>query len=495
MTSTDIPIVTTTSGTVRGRWRAGSAAFLGIPYAKAPVGDLRFAAPEPHEPWEGVREATAFGATPLRRDPGNTIIPEPAIPGESTLNVNVYSPWPVPQDETLPVLVYIHGGGYTAGSPASPWYDGAAFVRDGVVTVTFSYRLGFDGFGHIEGAPDNRGVRDWLAALEWVQRNIGAFGGDPARVTIAGQSAGGGAVLTLLSMPAAQHLFQAAWAMSPAVGDVAVDTARERAQRLANLAGVSADRDGFASVPEDRLHELQQHAAHEPSKGKLAPVREMLDDGPSWAPVIDGDLVPLPPVEGIRQGVGADKPLVVGATDDEFSMVLDGFRRKIALIPPGLALRQLGVPGPVRQLYLRDNRDRRRAGTAAVLGRFVTDRVFRSLVARTAEARTRADGPAPTWVYRFSWASPTVGWACHCIDVPFFFDVVGAERTAGLLGQHPPRSLVDAVHGAAVAFAREGDPGWRPWIRDGKATRVFGGPASSPEVIADGYASVAALAG
>ncbi|WP_460772713.1 carboxylesterase/lipase family protein [Microbacterium sp. GXF7504] len=493
MASTDIPIVTIDTGAVRGRWRAGSAAFLGIPFAKAPVRDLRFAAPEPPEPWEGVRDATAYGATAVRHDPGDTIIPEPAIPGEATLNVNVFAPWPTPAESTLPVLVYIHGGGYTAGSPASPWYDGDAFVRDGVITVTISYRLGFDGFGHIEGAPSNRGVRDWLAALEWVQRNIAAFGGDPARVTIAGQSAGGGAVLTLLSMPAAQHLFRGAWVMSAALGDVDPATARERSARLAQLAGVAADREGFASVPEERLLALQQDAAHEPTKDRLAPVRAMLDDGPSWAPVVDGDIVPLPPVEAIRQGAGADKAVVIGATDDEFTMVLDGFRRPLAFVPPGLALGRLGVPGPVRELYLRANRERRRTGTASLLGRFVTDRVFRSLVARTAAARAHADGAAATWVYRFSWPSPTKRWACHCIDVPFFFDNLGAERAAALIGPHPPRALAAAVHGAAVAFARDQDPGWRPWTEPARTTRVFGGAASAPEEITDGYATVAAL--
>ena len=130
--------VDTIAGRVRGHWRADpagpSAAFLGIPFAEAPIGDLRFAAPVPHAPWEGVRDATAFGATPQRGDPGVTLIPEPSVPGESTLNVNVFTPAPA-TDAALPVLVYIHGGGYFAGSPASPWYDGAAFNRDGVVTV------------------------------------------------------------------------------------------------------------------------------------------------------------------------------------------------------------------------------------------------------------------------------------------------------------------------------------------------------------------------
>ena len=201
MTDTDTPAlveVDARAGRVRGAWRdipgseARSAAFVGIPFAKPPVGELRFAAPVPVEPWEGVRDALEFGATAQRGHPGVTLIPEPSVPGESTLNVNVFTPVPGEADAALPVLVWIHGGGYFAGSPASPWYDGRSFNRDDVVTVTISYRLGFDGFGWIEDAPSNRGVRDWLLALKWVQENISSFGGDAGRVTIAGQSAGGG---------------------------------------------------------------------------------------------------------------------------------------------------------------------------------------------------------------------------------------------------------------------------------------------------------------
>ena len=288
------PIVQISPGRVRGVWRDGSAAFLGIPFAQPPVGELRFAAPVPPEPWDGVRDALDYGATANRTDPGDTLIPEPAIPGDSTLNVNVFTPRPGESEAALPVLVYIHGGGYVAGSPASPWYDGAAFNRDGVVTVTISYRLGFDGFGHIAGAPSNRGVRDWLAALEWVRENIAAFGGDPARVTIAGQSAGGGAVLTLLGMPAAQRLFSAAWALSAALADVSAERARTLSAKLANLAGVTPNRAGFSTVPEQKLVDLQQAAATPDSKDPLAPIQALLDDGLSWGPMVDGDLLPRP---------------------------------------------------------------------------------------------------------------------------------------------------------------------------------------------------------
>jgi para-nitrobenzyl esterase len=489
------PVVAIAPGKVRGIWRGesgtrdGSAAFLGIPFAKAPVGDLRYEAPVPPEPWEGISDAVEFGATAQRGDPGITLIPEPSVPGDATLNVNVFTPAPGNPAAALPVLVWIHGGGYISGSPASPWYDGRAFNRDGVVTVTISYRLGFDGFGHIHGAPSNRGVRDWLAALEWVQRNIAAFGGDPTRVTIAGQSAGGGAVLTLLGMPAAQHLFRAVYALSSAVVNVPRERARTLSAKLAHLAGVQPTRDGFASVSEEALHDLQEQAAAPASDDRLAVAHALLADGLSWGPEVDGDLLPEPTIDALRAGVGSDKPLVLGATDDEFTMVLDSAPRAVRLLPPALALAQLHVPRARRRAYLADNAAQRRKGTAAVLGRYVTDVVFRSTVPEVADAR----GDAPTWVYRFSWASPTRTWALHCLDVPFWFDCLSEPHVATIAGDAPPQRLADAVHGAAVSLIREGAPGWRPWSDAAGTTRVFGGEASVPDVSPDGYESVRAL--
>ena len=490
MTQHPDPIVAIAPGRVRGSWRDGSAAFLGIPFAQAPVGDLRFAAPIPPEPWDGVRDALAYGATAKREKPGETtLIPEPAIPGDATLNVNVFTPAPGDVAAALPVLVYIHGGAFIEGSPASPWYDGAAFNRDGVVTVTVSYRLGFDGFGHIAGAPSNRGVRDWLAALEWVRANIAAFGGDPGRVTIAGQSAGGGAVITLLGMPAAQGLFHSVWALSPALADVPAELARTLSAKLANHAGVPPTRDGFASVPESKLLELQEAAAKPDSKAPLAAIHALLEDGLIWGPMIDGDLIARSTLESLRAGVGSGIPLVLGANDDEFTMATDSVKNQLRILPASLALGQLKVDAATRKAYLAANGPQRRKGTAAVLGRFVSDSLFRSGVVRIAEARGEAD----TWAYRFAWPSPVIGWACHCLDVPFWFDCLGAEGVAEIAGGEPPRRLASALHGSAVSFIRDREPGWPAWSAASGTTRVFGGDPSRPDVSADGYASVRAL--
>ncbi|MDQ4215524.1 carboxylesterase/lipase family protein [Microbacterium sp. ASV81] len=473
------PVVATTAGLVRGFWRGrpggpdASAAFLGIPFAAAPVGALRFAAPQDPDPWTGVRDATTYGPTPQRGDKGETLIPEPSIPGDATLNVNVFTPAVPGPDATgpdLPVLVWIHGGGYVDGSPASPWYDGGTFNRDGVVFVALSYRLGFDGFGLVDGAPANRGVLDWIAGLEWVRRNIAAFGGDPSRVTIAGQSAGGGGVLTLLGLERAQHLFHSVLAASPALADVDADTARGRTSRLAEMLGCAPTADGFRTIPERQVMRAQPKAALRGATG-LRAVLDPLVSGLPWGPVVDGDVVPRPTVEALRAGIGSGKALLLGATDDEYTPVLDHAPRALRFVPAALALRLLCRDRVVRRAYLAANLPQRRRGTAALLGRFVSDRVFRSLVVQAAEAR----GAAPTWTYRFAWVSPAKGWSSHCVDVPFWFDVLAEPHVPALTGPTPPQRLATEMHAVAAAFVRDGDPGWPAWRTDPGISRVFGG--------------------
>ncbi|MCS3444667.1 carboxylesterase/lipase family protein [Microbacterium phyllosphaerae] len=481
--------VQTAAGRVRGRWRpttggrgaARSAAFLGIPFAEPPIGELRFQAPVPKAPWAGVLDALEFAATAQRGDPGVTLIPEPSVEGDSTLNVNVFTP--DHEAAGLPVLVWIHGGGYFAGSPASPWYDGRNFNRDGVVTVSISYRLGFDGFGWIEDAPSNRGVRDWLLALEWVQQNIGAFGGDPGRVTIAGQSAGGGAVLTLLGMETAQHLFHGVYAISGALGDVSAPRAEAFGRALAAAAGVAPTVAGLSTLAEDRVLALQKKAT------QLGPssMTTMIDEGLPLGPAIDGDLLPRPTRESLRAGVGADKPLVIGAADDEFTMAFSGSAAKaLRWVPQAALLNRLGLRKSIRAEYLAANADVARLGKARLAGRVLTDRMFRSAVPRIAADR----GDAPTWLYRFSWPSGHFGFAEHCLDVPFFFDCLDGPSMEPLAGPNPPQELADDVHGAAVAFIATGDPGWTSHDGDAGVVRVYDRPTRE---VSDAYASVRAL--
>lgn len=488
MSNVPPPVVETTAGRVAGLWREGSAAFLGIPFAEAPVGELRFAAPVPHTPWDGVREATEYGATPQRVALAEvTAIPEPSIPGASTLNVNVFTPAPGDTAARLPVLVYIHGGGFVAGSPASPWYDGAAFNRDGVVTVSISYRLGFDGFGWIEDAPANRAILDWILALEWVRDNIARFGGDPDDVTIAGQSAGGGAVLTLLAVPRAAALFHRAISISGAAGGIPLDAAESLGRRLAELGGVEPTLAGLATLDEQTILALQARAVvpEGASTDPLAGVGRLLAGGLEWSPVIDGELLPASVVDAVREGAGGDKALLLGATDHEFTGALTPFRQQLAAVPGPALLGSFGVPQATIGAYAAAHPG---ADTADLVGQFLTDTLFRAPALAVALARTEAG--APTWLYRFAWRSGANGTASHCLDVPFWFDGLDRERVDALAGANPPQALADDVHGAAVAFIRSGDPGWAAFDAGSRTAFVFDTPSHLEQ---GAYADAASL--
>ena len=205
---TQHPLVQLKAGTIRGQAEPGIVAFLGVPYAAAPFGANRMLPPQPVPAWDGERDATAYGPTVPKGDyPPQyaPLFPEVVIPGDDCLNLNVWTP---DLNGGLPVLVWIHGGSFMNGSGSVAEYSGAGFARDGVVCVTINYRLSAEGFLFLGDGIANLGLLDQLAALRWVQDNISAFGGDPARVTVAGESAGAMSVTTLLSMPLAEGLFR-----------------------------------------------------------------------------------------------------------------------------------------------------------------------------------------------------------------------------------------------------------------------------------------------
>ncbi|GIG54973.1 carboxylesterase/lipase family protein [Demequina activiva] len=481
------PIVTTETGDVRGRWRSRAdargtesvhATFRGIPFAAPPVGSLRFAAPAPVAAWDGERDAGEFGPTPQRESPYDPPrIPEPSIPGEDVLSVNVTTPDPS-RGAGLPVLVWIHGGGFIAGSAASPWYVGESFARDGVVTATLSYRLGFEGFGCLEDAVPNRGVLDWIAGLEWIQRNIAAFGGDPERVTIAGQSAGGAAVMRLLTLPSAQHLFARALAISPADASVSRERAREAARAVAQSLGVSTNVAGMSSVDEIALFRALNAAvpaAEDPLEGLLHRSAQPLP----FAPVVDGDVVPHGVTEGVIAGVGADKPVLIGATAHEFNESLAGATASMPQPDAARLLRHAGAPEGLAETMAAREPQR---GTDWALGQAVSDGIFRAPVAGWAALR----GSGPTWAYDFRWESrsDTVSGAAHCVDVPFGFDILGRDGVAQAVGDDPPQALADAVHADWLALVRDGAVDAPPHMPE-HATITYG--ADGLRRVAPGY--------
>ena len=479
-------VVHTAEGAVRGAWRpelGRSAAFLGIPFAEPPVGELRFAAPVPRAPWDGVRDATAYGPTAQRRAFGEvTAIPEPSIPGDDVLSVNVFTPAPGEPGAHLPVLFWIHGGGYKAGSPASPWYDGFAFNRDGVVTVSVGYRLGFDGFGAIEGVPANRGLLDQLAGLAWVQRNIAAFGGDPGNVTIAGQSAGGGSVLALLASPASAGLFHAAISHSGAIAPVPADVAAQRTARLAELAGVPATLAGFRSLSEDAI--LDATALMEaPPAGPPGSPQDVVDGmlagggigGLQFLPQADPATLPADWVAAVA---ASDLPLLLGTVAHEFTFIGQ-------MVAP--ALGDADVPSLLRAGRLGELTDDYAAAHPELpgpllLGQLMTDTTFRVWVPAVAAARA-ARGVAGTWAYDFRWPNAKHGLVAHCSELPFAWDNLADPKVESSCGPDAPQALADAMHGAWVQFVAIHSAPWAQWTPDAPRTMVF--DADSAE--ADAY--------
>lgn len=448
----------TTSGVARGFAEEGQLVFLGLPYAAPPVGDRRFAPPAPPEAWDGVRDALRYGPTAPQREQGWTIIPEPTESGDDYLNANVYTP--DLGDARLPVLVWIHGGGFNAGCNRSPWYRGTRFARDGIVCVTVNYRLGPEAFLEMDGAPSNRAMLDWIAALRWVQDNVAAFGGDPSNVTIAGQSAGSAACVFLLAAGEARGLFRRAICQS-GVADTGMtaDTARDLAGKVAANLGARPVRDELARfAPADII---AAHAALD-----LGPTTDRA--APQFKPFVDGEVVTGPPLRAIRDGAGNDVDLVCGATRHEINAL------SMRIAPDDdAALRML-------ERYGLDPEARRRYAEhlgvedhTTIVGQAMTDYAFRVPVAKLLDARSGAR--ARTFGYDFRWPSPVgaVG-ACHCLDIPFAFDNLDAERVRdGLHGPNPPQALADLMHLAWVRFCTEGDPGWPPHEPGRRAMMAF----------------------
>src|SRR3954453_20524789 len=307
------PEVRLAAGVLRGRVESGVVVFRGIPFAEPPA---RFAAPEPVPGWDGTRDAVAYGPPPPQSGVfGMDAFAESA---QGWLTVNVWTRDPA---ATLPVMVWIQGGGYLFGRSGLPEYDGGRLAREGgVVVVTFNYRVGIEGFAQIEGAPANRGLLDQVAALEWVQDNISAFGGDPSQVTIAGESAGGMSVTTLLATPPARGLFRRGVPQSGAGHNgISAPTAANIGRQLLDLLGVRpGDLDALASIDDDALLNAQAKlnaelgATRDPERFGEAAASAM-----SLQPTYGTDVLPQRPIDAIAAGVAADIELLVGTTKEE----------------------------------------------------------------------------------------------------------------------------------------------------------------------------------
>ena len=464
---TQHPLVQLKDGAVRGKIESGVSAFLGIPYAAPPFGVNRMQPPQPVRAWDGERDATAYAPTVPKGDyPPQyaPLFPEVVIPGEDCLNLNVWTP--DPNATGLPVLVWIHGGSFMNGSGSIGEYSGAAFARDGVVCVTINYRLAAEGFLFLDDGIANLGLLDQLAALRWVQGNISAFGGDPARVTVAGESAGAMSVTTLLSMPLAEGLFGQAIAQSGAAAHTLTrDQALMVGGYLAAALGVPPDRESIKAVPLEKLVQAASDLVVEvqtaPDPAKWGPLALSLLP---FAPTVDGTVLPQAPLPAIAAGQGSEVPLLIGSNRDEarLFLVAAGTMDLIDDATLQAAAGAYGLPDDGLAVY-RANRPG--ASPGDLLAAVVTDWFFRVPSIRVAEARA-ARGTANTWSYRFDRPDPgenhRLG-ACHGVELPFVFDTITRDDVRPRIGDTPSPAVAGQAHKVWVDFVTRGDPGWAPY--------------------------------
>jgi para-nitrobenzyl esterase len=481
-------IASTYAGRYRGLRSNGLTTFKGIRYARPPLGELRFRAPREVQPWEGIHDAFEFGPVPHQmRISAGLLIPDSAIDlrgpeHEDCLCLNIYTP---SMAGRRPVMVYIHGGNFVEGAGSQAWTDPSALARRGdVVVVTINYRLGALGWLFLEelggselGADCNAGLRDQIAALQWIAHNVGAFGGDPGNVTLFGYSAGAWSISALLAAGLAPRLFQKAIVMSGGVRCHTRDEATKLTRQILTELGI-----GEGPTELRRLWEL-------PPQAFATALRAVWDSNshpfPPIRPVAGAAPIPADPGATLRGGITAGVPIIVGSTLDEFKLVVTLDAQAATLDEEGLLTRFSADPGA------RDARaliDAYRLGRAArgesttptdLYWAIISDQMFSVPGVRVAEAHSSHE-PA-TYMYQVRWAGgdSRLG-ACHAVDLALMFGTLPLEGMDILSGAGPDaEALADQIQDAWAAFARTGDPShprmpaWPRYESHQRATMIF----------------------
>ena len=459
-------VITVDSGSARGLTASGVQRFLGIPYAMPPVGDLRFAPPRPVDAWIGLFDATQAAASAPQRINSvagldvEALVGPGWVAGDNYLTLNVWRP--DANATELPIMVFIHGGGFVLGSKDAPVQDGAAFARDGVICVAINYRLGVDGFLPIPGAPTNLGLRDMIAALEWVHNNAAAIGGDADNVTVFGESAGAMAIADLMTSPLARGLFRRAIVQSghgAMTRDFAV--AQRLVRRVAGLMGVKPNLAGFRDVAAAEAVDAVEAVSAAALDLRDAQGREPVFGISRFIPVHGDDVLPRPPLDALRDGAGTEIDLLIGTNAEEMNLYLvpNGVRDTIDA-RGAMSLLRKSMPG-ARQVL-----EAYGLGRGANAGQALTD-ALTDLVFRWPARRFAEEHGGRTHMYEFEWRSPAFGCqlgAAHAVEVPFVFDTLAAATgSEGLCGASPPQELATRTHDLWVEFAKTGTLPWAPF--------------------------------
>src|SRR5712692_10114291 len=472
-------LVETQYGKVQGVQEDAVSSWKGIPYAEPPLGALRFRPPQPPETWPGIRQATQFGPVAMQSSAIEKLTGRRLSMSEDCLTLNIWSPGA--DDQHRPVLVWLHGGGWLIGSGS--FHDGTSLATLGdVVVVTLNYRLGLFGFLHLAevggeayAASGNCGILDQVAALQWVQDNIAAFGGDPHRVTVFGESAGAMSIGTLLALPAAQGLFQRAILPSGAVGPVKSNTeATTMARNFLKILDVSPQ----------TLSTLEQMSAERlvEAASALPDWRGTTGSGDTihFAPVIDGVIQPRPPLQALASGEAKHIPLVIGTTKDEcffYPFADPTWREADEEVLIQRCKHLVGAAWPdVSPFYLQGQ-----PGGQPLLKQLLSLLTFDQFTFPSIQlAEAQAKQGAPVWAYRFDWYSPVFGGAAHTLDSIFVWNLLENPTARQMTGDAPERlQLAQQMQQAWIAFARHGDPNtpelpnWPSYDPEERATMLF----------------------
>lgn len=448
------PVARTSLGNLRGLIDKGVCVFRGVPYAAPPVGERRFAFPEPAQPWSGERDATRHGPVPpqplsrLRAAMGDF----EAQQGEDCLTLTISTPG-VDQGKR-PVIVWLHGGAFWTGAGSLDWYSGVPMALAGdVVVVGVNHRLGALGFMNLEGvSPPNLGLHDQIAAVAWVRHEIAAFGGDPDNMTVIGQSAGAFTILAMLSNPTVRPMFRRAIIQSAPFGRTVRSLAAAQAIGEAIQAGVGVTNlERWRSVPVETIVQTQ-----------LAVAKTLVgfcETTPPFIPVADRVLLG-DNLMGTAAVGALDCDVMVGYTRDEMGAFFAQDEKVINADEAAIRSVFARFFGADAEAAMAEYQRRALSGSARhVLGELLGDASFAAGVHDFAQRLAELGRPA--WVYRFDWAAPHNGFgACHCIELPFMFDTLAAWDAPMLKGGDASqmRQLARQMREAWVAFARRGDP-------------------------------------
>ncbi len=484
------PVVQTGKGRVQGTVTNGVHVFRGVPCGKPPYETAtRFQLPQPVAPWQGVVPCTTQASLPLQ---AGSVITEgekgqmgpdgKLLPGRNSrifvqgggdcLRLNIWTP--EPGATRCPVLVYIPGGGSMSCNPGS--IDGTAFAKSGVVVVSIPYRVNVDGFLRIPSVPANLAIRDMLFAVRWVKENIAAFGGDPDRITVMGQSAGATHIGSMLASPLGEGLFEQAILMS---GSHLAQWSPEQADTVSRMLcaywGIPCTKEAIMALPYAQMLNFRRLLAEKSADPEWA--RYTNGNTSLFKPYVDGEVLTKRVVDSVADGMGNKVAVMIGCTADEWRYVTapTGAIDRLTQDDVNFLLQGIGAAPGLAEAYRENGRGRTPGEIYTALQ---SDIIFRIPTNRLLEARSKGGGR--TWAYSFTWKSNA--WngkmgAAHWCDIPFVFDMLANKKACrGYMGDNPPQALADAMHKTWVQFITTGNPGWNQYDLTERRTMVLNLP-------------------